>query len=116
MEQAGESGGPDANRYLPALAKNRGRQLLLRDIHHDALAQLHRAEVRQIAIERDLVVRTAVRVVENGFRHARLREDRRHVRRETTLERLGGHEYIVAESEFVQRLSFDDQSLGVGAL
>jgi hypothetical protein len=32
----------------------------------NALAQLDGGEVRQIAIERDLVVRAAVRVVENG--------------------------------------------------
>ena len=70
MEQAGEAGGPDANRYLPALAKNRGRQLLLRDVDHDALTQLDGGEVRQIAIERDLVVRAAVGVVEDGLRHA----------------------------------------------
>src|SRR6187399_911261 len=73
MEQAGEAGGPDANRYLPALAKNRGRQLLLRDVDHDALAQLDGGEVRQIAIERDLVVRAAVRVVKNGAWHATTR-------------------------------------------
>src|SRR6187455_3138331 len=200
MEQASEAGGPDANRYFPALAKNRGRQLLLRDVDHDALTQLDGGEVRQIAIERDLVVRAAVRVVKNGAWHAtacflaqvfdavkhwhrlkrgqiylliqaftawrdlrsinrsvpfsdyattealfarphftalrtipalairadridgralrcaRLREDRRYVRREASLERLRGHEYIVAEAVFVQRLSFDDQRLGVRAL
>ena len=55
---------------VPALAKNRGGQLLLRDVDHDALAQLDGGEVRQIAIERDLVVRAAVGVVEDGARHA----------------------------------------------
>jgi hypothetical protein len=46
------------------------RQLLLRDVDHDALTQLDGGEVRQIAIERDFVVRAAVGVVEDGLRHA----------------------------------------------
>src|SRR6478609_5098568 len=74
-----------------------------------------RPHLRALRTVSALAIR-ADRIDSRALRHARLREDRRHVCREPTLERLGGHEYIVTEAVFVQRISFDDQSLGVGAL
>jgi len=69
VEQAGESGGPDADGDGPVLAENLGGELLSRHVDHDALAQLQRGEVREVAVERDFVVRAAVGVIENGARH-----------------------------------------------
>ena len=73
MEQAGEAGGPDADGNGPLLAENGGGELLLRHVDHDALAELEGGEVREIAVERDFVVRAAVGVVEDGARHAAAR-------------------------------------------
>ena len=51
-----------------------GGELLLRDVDHDALAQLDGVQVVEIAVEGDFVVRAAIGVVEDGARHAAARE------------------------------------------
>ena len=57
-------------RIRERLAEDGRGQLLRGDIHHDPLAELQRVQVREIAVEGELVVRAAVGVVEDGARDA----------------------------------------------
>src|SRR5690606_327446 len=74
VEQSGETGGGDGQGDGGRFADQRGLQRLRGDIHHHALTELQRIEIPTVALNRQLVVRAAIGVIEDGLRHAPLRE------------------------------------------
>ena len=56
------------------LAENGGREIALRDVDQDALAELDLLQILAVGAQRFLGIGAAIRIVEKRFRHAALVE------------------------------------------